>query len=194
MKNLLTILFIALSISVSCQNKLSRETAKKLIIKSESYPYPKNFEILKSYTKDMHSKGNGATIVIGEDETKRNDQIYKLFAQNGLLTISETHKSNTGSTAVIGKTSRTWTLVEISLTDLGKKYLVQETDENYVVRLWNIDIDEITGIQETPQFNVATAYYKTINRDITPFGSIFNDKLKSREMDKSFSLYDDGWR
>ena len=95
---------------------------------------------------------------------------------------------------LIGTTVRTWTSVKVSLTDEGKKYLVQDNGKSYFVNLWETDINEITGIQEMKEAKIAKVDYTISNKNITPFGEIFNDKNQITTMSANFTLYDDGWR
>ena len=60
--------------------------------------------------------------------------------------------------------------------------------------LWETDIKEVTGIQERSEFKVAEVEYVLFNKNITPFGSVFNDKNMECQRSAEFALYDDGWR
>lgn len=194
MKNLLFLLLIIPFISTSCQKELKREDAKTMIAVNKGYPIKKNFEITKSFIKDVNTEGRGATAIIGEDEFKETEKAINQFASLNLLKLDETPHREETTQFLFGTTVRTWTTVKVSLTDEGKKYLVQDNGKSYFVTLWEIDINEITGIQEMKEVKIANVDYTISNKNITPFGEIFNDKDQITTMSASFSLYDDGWR
>ncbi len=194
MKNLLFLLLIIAFISTSCQKELKREDAKTMIAVSKSYPIKKTFEITKSFIKDVNTEGRGATAIIGEDEFKETEKAINQFASLNLLKLDETSQREETTQFLLGTTIRTWTSVIVSLTDEGKKYLVQDNGKSYIVNLWETDINEITGIQEMKEAKIAKVDYTISNKNITPFGAIFNDKNQIASRSVNFSLYDDGWR
>lgn len=178
----------------SCQEHLSREYAKKVIIERRNYPIPYTYEITKSFIKDMQSSGRGVSIVLGEDEFKEKEQVIYQFESAGLIQLKKTPKREESTAFLLGTNVRTWTQVNVSLTEAGRKYLVEENEGLYVVRLWEIDLKEITGIQEFTEQKIASVDYTIFNKNITPFGTIFSDKNDIDRKSASFSLYDDGWR
>lgn len=194
MKNLLFLLLIVAFISTSCQKELKREDAKTMIATSKGYPIPKTFEITKSFIKDVNTEGRGVTAIIGEDEFKETEKAINQFALLNLLKLDETPQREETTQFLLGTTVRTWTSVKVSLTDEGKKYLVQDNGKSYIVKLWETDINEITGIQEMKEAKIAKVDYTISNKNITPFGEIFNDKNQITIRSVNFSLYDDGWR
>lgn len=182
------------AIATSCQKHLAREDAKTMIANGKSYPIKQNYEIVKSYTKDMNTEGRGVTVVLGEDEFKPKEKAMIQFEQKGLLKFNETPHSEETTAFLFGTTVRTWTTVEISLTEMGSKYLIQENTNSYLVNLWETDIQEITGIQEMEDKKTAMVDYSISNKNVTPFGEIFSDRNNVTQMSAYFSLYDDGWR
>lgn len=194
MKNLLFLLLVIAFISTSCQKELKREDAKTMIAASKGYPVQKTFEITKSFIKDVNTEGRGVTAIIGEDEFKETEKAINQFASLNLLKLVETPQREETTQFLLGTTVRTWTSVIVSLTDEGKKYLVQDNVKSYLVNLWEIDINEITGIQEMKEAKIAKVDYTISNKNITPFGEIFNDKNQITTKSVNFSLYDDGWR
>jgi hypothetical protein len=194
MKNLLFLLLIIAFVSTSCQKELKREDAKTMIAVSKGYPIQKTFEITKSFIKDVNTEGRGVTSIIGEDEFKETEKAINQFASLNLLKLDETPQREETTQFLIGTTVRTWTSVKVSLTDEGKKYLVQDNGKSYIVNLWETDINEITGIQEMKEAKIAKVDYTISNQNITPFGEIFNDKNQITTRSVNFSLYDDGWR
>jgi len=194
MKRLFLLLGIVIPVLTSCQNHLGREQAKKMIIETNNYPKPYTYEIAKGFIKDMHSSGLGVTIATGEDEFKDKEQAINQFESIGLLKLTKTPKREESSAFLLGTTIRTWTQVGVSLTETGKKYLIQDKQNTFVVKLWDTNVKEITGIQEFPQLKASEVSYTICHQDITPFGSIFNDRNAISEGTAHFSLYDDGWR
>lgn len=193
MKYSFLLLFI-ITIASSCQKHLDRATAKRMIIENENYPIKQNHEITKAYIKDMNTEGLGVTIVLGEDDTKKEEKIIAQFESIGLLKLEQTPHREETSAWLLGTTVRTWTSVEVELTDLGRNYLLSENEKLFTVMLWETDVKEITGIQERPEFKIAQVDYTIFNKGITPFGSIFRDKNDEHKRTADFSLYDDGWR
>ncbi|HAZ00598.1 MAG: hypothetical protein A2W90_04920 [Bacteroidetes bacterium GWF2_42_66] len=194
MKKLFLLFVIIIPMVSSCQEHLSREYAKKVIIERRNYPIPYTYEITKSFIKDMQSSGRGVSIVLGEDEFKEKEQVIYQFESAGLIQLKKTPKREESTAFLLGTNVRTWTQVNVSLTEAGRKYLVEENEGLYVVRLWEIDLKEITGIQEFTEQKIASVDYTIFNKNITPFGTIFSDKNDIDRKSASFSLYDDGWR
>jgi hypothetical protein len=176
----------------SCQKHLSREDTKKMIATKENFPIKKNYEITKSYIKDVNTVGRGVTAIIDENQSK--DNVFRLFANKGLIKLTETTQRDETTQWPFGTTIRTWFIVAISITETGKPYLIQENSGSYTVNLWETDINEITGIQEMQENKTTVVNYSISNKNITPFGEIFNDCNVSASKTSNFSLYDDGWR
>jgi len=194
MKKIILLISIIAVSATSCQKHLDRQDAKKMIVNSENYPIKQNYEITKSYIKDMNTEGRGVSIVLGEDEFKEKEKTIEQFKDMGLLTLNEVPQREETTAFLIGTTIRTWTSVEVSLTETGNKYLVQEKASSFEVNLWETDMSQITGIQEMQEQKTANVEYTISNKNITPFGSVFSDKNNVRKKSAYFSLYDDGWR
>ena len=188
------LLLIIFSITTSCQKHLDRADAKRMIAENKNYPQKQNYNITKGFVKDMNTEGRGVTIVLGEDETKKEENTIKQFESMGLLKLTETPHREETSAWLLGTTVRTWKSVKIELTDLGRNYLVSEDDKIFTVMLWETDVKEVTGVQERPDLKIAEAEYVIQNINITPFGSVFSDKNMEHKRSAEFSLYDDGWR
>lgn len=194
MKRTQIILLLTFLITTSCQKHLDRNEAKRMIVENKNYPIKQNHEITKAYIKDMNTEGRGVTIVLGEDDTKKEEKIIKQFESMGLLKLEETPHQEETTAFLFGTTVRTWTSVKVELTEIGKKYLINENEKSYTVNLWETDVKEITGVQERSEFKVAQVEFIIFNTGITPFGSIFSDKNNESKRTVDFSLYDDGWR
>ncbi len=193
-KTFFLLIGIMLITTSSCQKKLNREDAKRMISSNKNYPVKKNYEIIKAFKKDVNTDGGGVTVVLGEDEFKQKQSIIEQFASLGLLKLTETPHREETSNFLLGTTVRTWTVVEVSLTDNGTKYLVQNNSGTYIVNLWETDVNDVTGIQELEGNKSAKVDYTISNKNITPFGQIFNDRNEVISRIAYFSLYDDGWR
>lgn len=194
MKRTLILLLLTFSIATSCQKHLDRNDAKRMIVENNNYPQKQNYNITKGFVKDMNTEGRGATIVLGEDETKKEENSIGQFEAMGLLKQEETPHREETTAWLFGTTVRTWTSVKIELTEMGRKYLVNEDNNLFTVMLWETNVKEITGVQERPELKEAQVEYVTHNTNITPFGSVFNDKNNEHKRTVNFSLYDDGWR
>lgn len=194
MKTQIIFLFLMISILTSCQKHLDRNEAKRMIVENKNYPIKQNHEITKAYIKDMNTEGRGATIVLGEDETKKEENSIRQFEAMGLLKQEETPHREETTAWLFGTTVRTWTSVKVELTEMGRKHLVNEDNNLFTVMLWETNVKEITGVQEKPELKIAQVEYVTHNTNITPFGSVFNDKNNENKRTADFSLYDDGWR
>lgn len=188
--------FLAVSI-VSCSKHLSRAEAKEDIVKKELFPKPVYYSFEKIYTKDEQSTGAGPVYaIIGETKTYNEvKNMLSYFEMKGLIRIQEeTHSQTTNLGWPFGESTRTWISEKIILTDVGNKYLNKEDNSKYEVKIWDKDILEITGIEESKQHNSAEVIYTTSNKNITPFGEYFNDKSNISEHRQQFYLYNDGWR
>lgn len=194
MKYSFLLLLFIFSLATSCQKHLNRGEAKRMIVENRNYPIKQSHEISKGYIKDMNTDGLGVTIVLGEDDNKKEENIITQFESMGLLKLERTPQREETSAWLLGTTVRTWTSVKIELTEAGRNYLMNENEKAFVVNLWETDVNEITGIQERLEFKVAQVEYTLINKKITPFGSIFSDKNNEAKRTADFSLYDDGWR
>lgn len=191
--NYLIVLFCFFA-TVQCSNrKLTNEKALNAIVREEQYPKPVSYEFNSKYLKDFHKTGRGATYNKGPkfDDVK-NLMLY--YEKNGLVTIKEETKSETSTSFLIGTTTRTWTYAVIRLTEKGNKYLMRKTDNGYVVKIWDNDISQITGIQIFKEANSASVEYSVSHVNITPFGEVFKDKNSIINRTATFSLYEDGWR
>ncbi len=188
---LLLMLFL---IATSCQKHLDRVDAKRMIVENKNYPIKQSYKITKAYVKDMNTEGRGVTVVLGEDDTKKEENTIKQFMSIGLLKLMETPHREETTVWLLGTTVRTWISVKVELTEMGRKYLINEDNNLYSVMLWETDVNEITGIKEMPEQKLAQVDYTISNKGITPFGLIFSDKNNISNKSAHFSLYDDGWR
>lgn len=196
MKKAIFFLSTLLLIATSCKNHLSRESAKEQIIKTEGYPKTKNYDFPKEFTKDFVNQSDQVIATIGEDDWEKEKAIIAEFEKSGLIKFEETPQSKEIPGLFFNRPSgfQTWTQVKVLLTDEGKKYLIKEDSKSYTVKLWDTDINDISGVKEMEGGKTTTAEYSISNKNITPFGNNFNDKNAIIQKTSYFSKYDDGWR
>lgn len=201
-KNLATLILL-LSISIilfSCGNNLSRGKAEDLIIQKYSLPQYETTKLKKIYIKSYYGSGYIACLVSGERYVDAKSLLDELVAK-GMITVTEN--------GPIGECNIVQALV--NLTNDGKKYLVNEFKDEYVLKTCEVVFGEITGIRIQEQLKIAEANY-TLNRiNCTPFaiedpilpgtGRTIDPTDKSARYRRvpynrtaSFSLFDDGWR
>ena len=176
MKKQIIFLFLMLFILTSCQKHLDRADAKRMIVENKNYPIKQSHEITRGFIKDMNSDGLGVTIVLGEDDTKKEEKSILQFQSMGLLKLEETPHREETTVFLLGTTVRTWTSVKVELTEMDRKYLINEDEKSYTVCLWETDVKEISGVQERPEIKTAQVEYVLFNTNITPFGSIFSNQ------------------
>lgn len=184
-----SIMFLFVSIFLlSCSKNLSREKAEVLIIKKFNLPRTETMQIKKTYYVKNYSLGTGfcpVGIYSGSSENMYSNykQLIEGLQSNGMVLVKEDKRI---------ENSICWIWADVSLTDEGKKYLVNESDKQYELKTCEIVFGEITGIQIQEQFKVAEVNYTLIRKNITPFGSNISKEHETRSA--SFSLFDDGWR
>jgi len=122
-------------------------------------------------------------MMVGGDKYSDKKEMLDELQTKHLITVNE-------STTREGECTYLW--AGVVLTDEGKKYLLGETDGQYVVRVCEIAFDGVTGIQEHEQSKVAVADFTLKRINITPFGENISQASFSRQA--TFSLFDDGWR
>ena len=163
-------------------NKLSRSEAKNLIVKAYSLPRNESVELKKTYYISQQSHGWSTALISGERYSDHKRKLEELQSK-GVITI--------GDTTFYG-TDIDITSAIVKLTNEGKKYLIQDDGDKFIVKSCEVDFGEITGIQIQEQFKVAEANYTLIRKNITPFGENISQRPENRR--STFSLYDDGWR
>ena len=194
MKRHIFLVTLLILVTTSCTKHLDREYAKRQIIQLEKYPITIDYDITKAFTTNMNTEGRGLTIDIGGNDWENQEKIIKSFENARLVTFDETPEREETTVFLLGTTVRTWTSVKVLLTEDGKKYLLNENDNSFKVKLWETSLDDITGIQEMEREKTARVDYTISNKNISLFGEIFSDKNKATQKTIYFSLYDDGWR
>lgn len=171
MKNIVT-LVITLLILSSCSSgeKLDRETALKM---------------LKEYQGD--SKISTYSIFV-TDPTFAKRMIDAGLEDEGLLRVKRTQKlTEIGEPLIV-------------FTEKSQPYLVAQTEEDIAdriqrVKIADMEIDEITGVQMIEGESRAVVEYKIAFKNVSPFSKLYKMNLESGETHKvNFVLFDDGWR
>ena len=188
-KNLFaSILLLVFAITVtSCSKDLSRDKAKKLIVKNKDLPQTETTNIEKKYYisqyGDRGAFGMQKIGLVTNPNYSGHKRMLDDLASEGLIKVEETKESSNG-------VHYTW--ASVALTKKGKKFLMSESDSQYEVKVSEIVFGEITGIQTSKQFKVAEVDYTLERKKITPFGNASQSTTLNRH--QNFSLYDDGWR
>ena len=163
-------------------NNLSRSKAKNLIVKAYGLPHSESVELIKEYYVSQHSSGWSTGLISSERYSDHKKELDELQSK-GVITVGDTtHYGN----------DIDFTYALIKLTDEGKKYLIRDDGDKFILKACEVVFGEITGIQIQEQDKVAEANYTLIRKNITPFGS--NDSQGKENRTASFSLFDDGWR
>lgn len=104
----------------------------------------------------------------------------------GLVTINRTQKlKNVGQPVV-------------HFTDKAKPYLLHKDakyDNVQVVKVADMDLEEISGIQMQDDNKSATVEYTVIYKNLTPFAELVQRDLSKPEIKRAnLSLFDSGWK
>ena len=180
---LITLTFIGLS---SCGNDLSRGKAASIIEEAYKFPKSESIGIQKSYIKKSWNDPSSFPAICFVTDDMKYSNVNKMLdavqAKQLITIVERTTKS--------GECNYIW--ADVVLTDEGRKYLMNETDQKLVVRTAEIALDEITGIQMNEQSKTAVADFTLKRINITPFATETTDAPSGGQV--MFSLFDDGWR
>ena len=191
---LLPAFLVLIGASCSDSKELTREKAAALISASYGYPRHEEVELQKLYTKDYERivKSRPGTC-LGYSGPKFNGKIevaLKQMLDKGLITITDEQQK--GNNCITN-------FARIGLADVGRKYLLEESDHSYTLKASDIVIDQVSGIVRQKETPLALAEYTVLRDRQTPFffsldvfgkGGRYNfDKKRA-----ALTLYDDGWR
>lgn len=171
MKKVLTILTsILILASCSSEEKLTKETALKILKENQIYPKTNTYSIFITapvFAKRMIDAG---------------------LEEEGLLTVRRTQKlTEVGEPLIV-------------FTKKAEPYLVTQTEEDKGDRVQRVKIadeviDQVTGVQMLEGENRAVVEYNITFKNVSPFAKLSKKDLKNNEARKvDFILYDDGWR
>lgn len=86
----------------------------------------------------------------------------------------------------------------VHFTDKAKPYLLRKDakyDNVQVVKVADMDLEEISGIQMEDDSKSATVEYTVIYKKLTPFAKLIQRDLSKPETKRaSLSLFDSGWK
>ncbi len=183
-KLIYAIVFAIFLVTVSsCGNDLSRDKAATLIIEHRQFPKVESTDISKIYVVKFWIEGHTPGIC----------RQFPLFAEvSAKLKDLETKKLIQISERSVWQNSCNHIFADITLTDEGRKYLISETDKDFVVKTAEITVDEVTGIRTNKDQNSAIADYSLKRINVTPFGADSQGVPKGGQV--QLMLYDDGWR
>jgi hypothetical protein len=200
-KNISTAIFLAIIYIFfsSCGNDLSRSKAKDAIIAKYNLPSKETKEIPKSYYVSQYNEGGFLPPVglwNGENYPKHKNTL-DMWQSQGLITLQEMDDRESNGLH--------WVYKKIDLTEKGKKFLISDEKEKFIVQTCELEFGEVTGIRIQEQAKIAEVEF-TLNRvNCSPFTETrygshsAYDKSWDYTRDPykrkiSFSLYDDGWR
>jgi hypothetical protein len=191
-----TLVLICSLVFVSCgKGKLSERNAEKRIIeymKSDKNSYPiavtESFPTSLIYKKAPKPKGFGKiTLCLGAKYEEFKSTYAKLVEKK----LIETSLEQDGCT-----------YMKANMTSEGQKYYIKKEKggmfqdySSHVVKTCELVLDEITGIKEIPEFNVAEVEFTLKQTNLTPFADVFpSSRIQKRKCTASFQKYNDGWR
>lgn len=158
--------FLCLVFLSSCSGHLSKDRAKKEIIKKEGFPKPSFYVLDRKYFKATVEDGSSNTTIMTYS-SGFNQYIRKInfFEEKGLITVKDEHEA--------GKKNNTVYLsLVIALTDEGRKYLDSSWESGYLVKRWDYHFDKIINVRQTTE-KIADVDYTIKAANITPFGEFF---------------------
>lgn len=186
---------IAFFLITSCSSKLSESKAEKEVIKyfeegQDKYPIAvtANFPTAVIYKKAPSPRGFGKiTLCLGAKYSEFKTTYDKLLEKK-LITTSLQQEG--------------CTYMKADLTDAGKEYYIGKEKggmfkdySSHIVKTYEFVFDEITGIREIEQFNIAEVEFTLKADNLTPFASVFGiSPNQKRKCVATFEKYNDGWR
>ena len=164
-----SVLGIAIFLLASCsQLRLEKEEAASAIRSAKNYPKVYEYEI--NLTDPASAKKLLNARLEGE----------------GWVTVDKSQKLKDAGQPIV------------HFTEKAKPYLIR-IDEKYdnvqVVKVADVDLGEITGIQLQGDNKSATVEYTVVYKNITPFAKLMKRDLSEKETERaSLSYFDSGWK
>ena len=178
--------------------QLDRKRAAELLKIAYGYPQPDKAVMLKRYLIEYRrikewaggQAVSGVCVGFGAQEWSDVAPIIEKLAAQELVAV--------GQEKVKGQNCIT-TFTRLDLTDKGRAYLLAEDDNEYTLRVSEVDLNQVTGIVQQQGSTLAIAEYDLSRRNETPFSAILRlhsgNSLSPLETQRSpLVLYDDGWR
>lgn len=186
--NFITFILVPL-ISLSffaCSKDLSRGKAEELISQKLNLPQPETMQFDILYVEG-DIPWNLTHI------SKQEENMLNYFSNNGLITIQKIpHVTDFPGPMGGVLFKQNWKTIKAELTNEGRKYLVGQNKEKYIVKICELSFGEVTGIQTNEQYKIAEVSYTLKRGNMTPFAINVSQNPINRTA--TFSLYDDGWR
>ncbi|HNP24871.1 MAG TPA: hypothetical protein PKK99_08470 [Bacteroidia bacterium] len=163
------VLGFAISLMASCsQINLEKEEAASAIRAAKNYPKVYEYEI------NMTDPASARKLLEAGMETE------------GLVTIDKTQKLKDAGQPIV------------HFTEKAKPYLIR-IDEKYdnvqVVKVADMDLAEVTGIQLQEDNKSATVEYTVAYKNVTPFAKLMKRDLSEKKTERaSLSHFDTGWK
>ena len=164
-----SVLGIAIFLLASCsQTKLEKEEAASVIRAAKNYPKVYEYEI--NMTDPASAKKLLDAGLEGE----------------GWVTVDKTQKLKDAGQPIV------------HFTEKAKPYLIR-IDEKYdnvqVVKVADMDLGEVTGVQLQEDNKSATVEYTVVYKKITPFAKLIKRDLSEKETQRAgLSYFDTGWK
>lgn len=186
------VLFGGILTTLSCRSNtsLSRDQAANLIKAKRNTPEIREISLAKEYFDRSRADDEGSSMPtlcidsLGQDGLASAKGRLDSLVANGVISF--------GKNSAKRKRSCVYLYATVILTPEGKKHLVRETPNSYILKTYEVSFGEITGIQINEQFKQASADYTLVVGNVTPFArDIPNSPMKRTA---SFALFDDGWR
>ncbi len=165
----ISLLGLAIFLLASCgQSKLENDEAASAIRAANNYP--------KMYEYDINIT----------DPASAKKLLDAGLEGEGWITVDKTQKLKDAGKPIVHFTEKT------------KPYLVR-VDEKYdnvqVVKVADMDLGEITGIQLQEDEKRATVEYTVVYKNITPFAKLMKRDMSEKETQRAtLSYFDTGWK
>ena len=168
MKTTSALIFAAILFASCGQLKLEKEEAASVIRTAKNYP--------KVYEHDINMS----------DPVSARKLLDAGLEEAGLVTIDRTQKLKDAGQPIV------------HFTEKAKPYLIR-IDEKYnnvqVVKVAEVDLEEITGIQLLEDKKSATVEYTIAYKNITSFAKLMKRDLSKKETRRAdLSYFDTGWK
>ena len=186
------VLFGGLLTLASCRSKasISRDQAAGLIKAKLNLPEIETISLKKEYFKGSRADDEGSSMPtlcidsVGEDGLASEKPALEALRAKDVISF--------GKDSAKRKRKCVYLYATVSLTDEGRKHLVRETSEAYILKAYELNFGEVTGVQVNEQLKQAQVDFTLVVSQITPFARGIPGSPMGRQA--SFSLYDDGWR
>lgn len=168
MKTVGVIGFVIFFLAACSEPKLGNEEAASVIRAAKNYP--------RVYEYDINMT----------DPASAKKLLDAGLEEDGWITVDKTQKLKDAGQPIV------------HFTEKAKPYLIR-IDEKYnnvqVVKVADMDLGEVTGIQLQDDNKSATVEYTVVYKDITPFAKLMKRDLSEKEVQRAnLSYFDTGWK